>query len=997
MKFLWSKRRKIIAWSLSFIAILLILFVVSMTLIINYVNRNHAEIQALLDEALGLPVTFETVKTHWVGASLAIALNEVVVYDSKKPIPFVSLDTLELRSSLLNILLKRSLDFDSIAVQGLKLVLGRSKNNVITLLGLKGETLPEGFHYDALIKGLSGKKIKIKNGELQWLSSGTPLIQYVMGTLESDLKTNIITFQGKQRLSLRMSPGKSRQIFLRSKLDFTFNPENKQAQISMVLSKLFRTQSEAALVCKVDEKQTVDCKLSAKNIDLQLIHQNIKLENGDIEWLRWLIGALEKGKINQAQVKVTGPSDHLDYQGELFFQDIDFQYAAGWPKIQNAMGKINLLNEKLEVQLDQGHIKGAAIQKAKAIVAPLFSADPSIPITVDIKSKITGRLEQGLQFLQQSPLKKTAGKKLALLTPKGPMNLDLDLNIPIHTSAKKASSVGKVQVMGRLQTENAQLTISELDLPVNHLKGDFLFTEDSLSAKHIDADMLGRPFEGSVSKEKVTVTGVIPIQYLQNQFATPWLQYFSGQSQFTVSHYNEDAHWQVESALQGTQIDLPSPLGKSMTEQRPMSLIIYAPEQAEERFALLVKDHFNAKWVLPAKKQSQRFIRAHVVFGGTADWTTQPGLKISGHIPQLKVNEWGEFIKSQPKSEDNIPFNVHLLSENLDFYGLQFKNTWLDLNSNKKSQLTLDGSNVKGTVYLPVANKKDIAFDFEHLKINAQPDKHSEANQLLSKNTKMPVRFSCRNLYYNERRFGNVSFQLSPRPYGYEIQNLNIKTNAYTMDASGKWQWGGDLETLTRLVGNIYSEDMGQTFAEWGFTSAIKNAPGRIQFELEWPKTPFEFSLAALQGVARVRLKSGRITGVNVGFGKILGLLSLENIHRFGSLLKEGFVFDSLEGNLNFQRGLASTSQINVEGPVASVVLSGQTDLKSKELDFKLVVTPKMTGGLPLAAGFLGGPVVGMGAWVVGKLVGSKMGSFTKYYYQVSGTWDAPSIVGASP
>jgi uncharacterized protein YhdP len=196
--------------------------------------------------------------------------------------------------------------------------------------------------------------------------------------------------------------------------------------------------------------------------------------------------------------------------------------------------------------------------------------------------------------------------------------------------------------------------------------------------------------------------------------------------------------------------------------------------------------------------------------------------------------------------------------------------------------------------------------------------------------------------------------------------------------------------------------DMGETLSRWDFPSAIRESSGVIQYQLRWPKHPFQFKLGLVDGGAELKFDKGRILGVNSGLGRIMSLLNLENIYRrlrldFSDLVKKGFVFDTLKGNFRFDNGVAKTDKLSIDGPSAKITLGGIANMNTKAVNLEMAVLPHMGTGLPIAAAIaVGNPAVGAGLWIIDKLTGSKINKISEHHYHVTGTWDAPRIAEAT-
>ncbi len=144
------------------------------------------------------------------------------------------------------------------------------------------------------------------------------------------------------------------------------------------------------------------------------------------------------------------------------------------------------------------------------------------------------------------------------------------------------------------------------------------------------------------------------------------------------------------------------------------------------------------------------------------------------------------------------------------------------------------------------------------------------AHNLLKDQDRIPIIFNAQSLTFDDAWFGETSFRLQPKAYGYEIQELSLRNKASRLEGRGEWRMTDETES-SHLVGEILSDNMSQTFTQWGFPSAMQEGKGRIQFNLQWPGAPFQVNLKKAEGAADLKLRSGHILGVNPGLGKYWG------------------------------------------------------------------------------------------------------------------------------
>ena len=347
------------------------------------------------------------------------------------------------------------------------------------------------------------------------------------------------------------------------------------------------------------------------------------------------------------------------------------------------------------------------------------------------------------------------------------------------------------------------------------------------------------------------------------------------------------------------------------------------------------------------------------------------------------------FTNDQLKQKD-LP--VRFFVESLNLFNKSFKKIWVDYDL-QSNEFILNHPEIKGII---VANKDNILkMNFDKLYINDNEQTNIQSRDLQLENLPIII-FECRDFILDHYTFDKVQFTLLPMPHGYDINDLVVDSTEFTLQGQGHWQTVD--EQITFLTGNILSDNFGKTFNAWGLGNSIQNSKGSISFILDWNDIPLNFSLEKIKGEVNLELKLGQIIGVNPGIGRIISLLSLENIQRrlkldFKDLTTEGFTFDLLKGKFDLNYGKILVDEILINGPSANINLNGEAFIATKKVNVKMTVVPKTSTTIPLVASIAAGnPAVGAAIWAIDKVTDSKINELTKHQYKVNGTWDHPEI-----
>jgi uncharacterized protein YhdP len=143
---------------------------------------------------------------------------------------------------------------------------------------------------------------------------------------------------------------------------------------------------------------------------------------------------------------------------------------------------------------------------------------------------------------------------------------------------------------------------------------------------------------------------------------------------------------------------------------------------------------------------------------------------------------------------------------------------------------------------------------------------------------------------------------------------------------------------------------------------------------------------------------------MDTGIGKLLGILSLQALPKritldFTDVFSSGFEFDNINGNATLKNGVMQTQDLHIDGSSAKVTMKGSVNLNDETQNLRVEVLPTLGSSVSMLSAFAGGPVVGIGALIVNKVLGNPLDKLMSFEYNVSGTWSEPNVikVGETP
>ncbi len=309
----------------------------------------------------------------------------------------------------------------------------------------------------------------------------------------------------------------------------------------------------------------------------------------------------------------------------------------------------------------------------------------------------------------------------------------------------------------------------------------------------------------------------------------------------------------------------------------------------------------------------------------------------------------------------------------------------------------IDSKELLGNIHIPDDRKKyPLRFDLQRC---ALPAIRSGGSSMSNPKEVTAVDFTCQDMSIGDQQMGFVHVVTKPVDQGVEFNPITISNPIGKVEAKGSWLRENNLD-VSKFSGTAETSDLSYTLSNLNISTDVRDAKGNLQFDLNWPGTPMGINKQKLSGQVTAHLSNGRIVEVNPGFGRVLGLLSMQGLQRrmrldFSDVFKEGFSFDSFDGTATIANGTIYTKDAKLKAPSANIDISGQAGLASQQLDFNLYVKANIDPTIPAAAVALANPIAGAAVWVAGKMV-NPLGNKAYYHYHVTGTWSEPVFTDLS-
>ena len=673
--------------------------------------------------------------------------------------------------------------------------------------------------------------------------------------------------------------------------------------------------------------------------------------------VKWLDQAIIGGHVTQGGAVFNGRLSDFPFkqqQGQFLTEftgkDVELAYYPDWPHLTKVDANLKFTPKGMVI-----NVASARLINSKAINTSI-----TIPDFASAELKIAGELSGSIQdvarFMVESPLASKAEKFVKQQRIEGRANTRIQLHIPLSKKMREQTPMG---LQGELKISDGAIYLLDEKLPITGLNGLVQFTEAGETARDIQGFILGEPATFNMATEHVDADAVTNITASAHLDTAKLLESFGGKSGRRVKGMSD---WQgllslphgkssqqrvpvitFSSFLQGVTLDLPQPLNKAANEKRDL-LIRMQHVDPDEGIFLNYGDQFCGVVL----HREQKVQQANLHFG--SDCELQPEhdvLKLTGSVDSFSVTEW------QDAFADLFPMKE------------------------------------EGKSAMPIV----LAMERMVLKKLITRD---DAHQKLSPDEVPLINGEVKSLVYDGTDFGHVKLATSRMRKGIRIDNLQLAAPFLNLSASGQWnQWLGRDKTIFDV--QFSSPDAGKMFESLGFAAVIEKGALQANASVSWPDRLDRFDVEKLEGRLYVNIKKGNITEVEAGAGRLLGLFSLSALPRrlaldFRDTFKSGFQFDEINGNFDFREGNAYTSDLSTKSPVAQIAVAGRTSFVDQDFDQKIIVTPKVSGTLPVAGGLIFGLEVGAAIILLDKLLGDEINKASSREYHVTGSWDEPVI-----
>jgi len=747
----------------------------------------------------------------------------------------------------------------------------------------------------------------------------------------------------------------------------------------------------------------------------------------DAEVVDWLKKSIVGGSSSSTILNLRGNLNNFPFadqtdiaKKEIFqvfvpFKNAELKYHPQWPKVENANGLLLINNNQMNINIVNGKLSGAEAGGTEVSIPKL---DGSI---LNIRGQAVGELKNFKSYILNSPLNEVI-PFVETISDQGSSKLDLDLNIPLN-------NIDNIKVKGQLSTITPSFSILPSFPSFTEVVNKTEFNENGIVSIEGSGKIFAIPFTLSKTEtigKSIITAKKVPID-LFSQYDVlnlPILKFLSGYVQLNgevlVDKDGFKISWQADT--QNIKSELPSPLKKE-TDINWQMFGVGEVKNDQSRIGILLENEnnlpffvFTTDWIT----EFQDNFRANLIidnnlseinktnFYDIASFSSS-GINYQINSKSLDLQKWQEIISDFNQQSNSTVFQSGKFNiEEVLFFNNKFPDvkgsfSLTNNNLNRELEVSLDSKKIAGNIQISfvdqisnlTANLSKLIINFDEKKLanSTDIDKNNKA-QNAQYQWLPPIQLNIKNLQVGNYKFESFKFNGKPIASGYQFQNVDLEADTLKINIKGSTESNTN---LTQLQVDAKSDNLSAYLNRYYRRGILVDTIFEASALVEWKGGLLDFNINNLRGEASFNMEEGKFAKIEPGVGRLLTLLSLQNILRrvafdFSDAVEEGFNFDRIYGDFIIDGKNLKSNNIVIDSSIAKVLMQGKVNYIDNLQDLELYLLPNISGGISTGAAVFGTPVAGIFTWLAQKLFGNPFDQAFAKKITVKGSLSDPLV-----
>lgn len=741
------------------------------------------------------------------------------------------------------------------------------------------------------------------------------------------------------------------------------------------------------------------------------------------ELIYYLTNAIEGGRARDATLIFEGNPTHFPYRDhdgkfQVFvpLKDATLQFQPTWQPLTELSINLDFINNGLWMISDNAKLGKLDSHRIEASI-PAYQ-DNELLLDAEIK----GQGQDIYDYLKNSPLSDSVAAALEQVQITGDVAGRLSLQIPFTNEEI-------VEAQGRISLSDNDIYITPVNITLDHVKGSFDFTNETLSSTPLTARWLGQPIKLNFNSENSDKVYRINVGLAGNWVLgkLPFLNAAVGQQ------LNERVDWNSQ-----IKIRLPHE-GESEYQIR----LTGQTNNTGEVLASLLETSSKAPTMIDLNASGTPTILN--VSGHLQKTALNSQIKLSDDTIELERAIWksnSEALPELPKTpalemtmgELNgdsllplllafvgeqgekgkafiLPDTVELSTPLLQLFGQR----WLDVKLSRfpidgKTLLALGAKDIDATAY--VAPNSPLVININYLYYNPKwPESPAEAMakkdvpSLFKASAPLVTTFNhwpsiylrCHDCWLMGQSIGELNADLIPNQQQLRLENGLIDVDHTKLTIQGEWLTGYQ-GISSHFAGRLEGRRFDESMRHFGVFTPLKEAKFGLDFDLGWQGEPWQPALSTLNGTLAGEFGRGRFDEMGGGSaGQLLRLVSVTAVlkrlqYDFSDSFGNDFDFDDIHATGKIEKGVIKTKDFLIDGTSADIAMQGEISLVKRRLDMEVVVAPEISAAAGVTAAVAINPIAGVAIYAATKVLTPLWNKLSFIRYKISGNFDNPEV-----
>lgn len=771
----------------------------------------------------------------------------------------------------------------------------------------------------------------------------------------------------------------------------------------------------------------------------------------DAEVRHYVRDAVRSGHSDQVQFKVQGDLYDMPFnrpeQGQFRIaakvKEATYAYVPPtlqspgerpWPVLTQLAGELIFERSSMYVRNASTGVAGFPQWRMAQVQAHIPDLAQSV---VHVNAQGRGPLAEMLAVVDGSPLADFTAHALAQSQGSGSAEMQLNLTLPI-SHLEQSRVRGSVGFLGN----SVQITP---DTPaLSQVRGAVQFSDQGFSVNGVRAQALGGEvlLEGGMAHRhspiELRAQGQASAEGLRQTpqlgLLAQWAQHAQGSApyQFAMKVQPDSTHpeLRVHTTLQGMALDLPAPLGKGAESRLPVAfetqLLNSSSSSSSSLLSLSIEGVGAARYVRDLSGPLPRVLRGAIDLGWSAspvlpDALALPAVGVAAqiHWPQIDIDAWQALLTPPAAPPANIDTNIHglydylpnqiaLRTERLQAQGRQLHGVIVA--GSREGLLwraNIQARELEGYVqYRQPAADESAGQLFARLAyLHSPPSNTAQIDSLLSEQQprQLPaLDIEVQDFELHGRNLGRLQIRADNRGAGstgreWRLSAFDLTTPHARFTSHGRWTLQGG-QRRSQIEFQLDMDDAGELLGRLDMAGVLRHGKGQLAGQVAWTGSPIQPDYRSMSGQMHLDIETGQFLKADPGLAKLLGVLSLQSLPRrlaldFRDVFSAGFAFDFVRGDVQIERGIASTNNLQMKGVNAAVLMEGQADIERETQNLHVVIVPEIDAMTASLVATAINPVVGLGSFLAQAVLRGPLASAATQELRIEGTWADPQVI----